>query len=158
MNCLTEALGLSLPGNGSTLATHADRKRLFVEAGHLIVDLARRSAESEVGIINTSRPVVQETKFGPAEIADATLSHNAEERQCQAFRLTVPTGGQPYQMSGWACDEVPVTPEEIACFVDHLALTSAANGTALPTLFANANQHQRPECGGVPVPVPPEGE
>ncbi|HMF67056.1 MAG TPA: dihydroxy-acid dehydratase, partial [Phyllobacterium sp.] len=35
MNCLTEALGLSLPGNGSTLATHADRRRLFVEAGHL---------------------------------------------------------------------------------------------------------------------------
>jgi dihydroxy-acid dehydratase len=45
MNCLTEALGLSLPGNGSTLATHADRKRLFVEAGHLIVDLARRHYE-----------------------------------------------------------------------------------------------------------------
>ena len=45
MNCLTEALGLSLPGNGSTVATHADRKRLFVEAGHLIVDLARRYYE-----------------------------------------------------------------------------------------------------------------
>jgi dihydroxy-acid dehydratase len=45
MNCLTEALGLALPGNGSTLATHADRKRLFVEAGHLIVDLARRYYE-----------------------------------------------------------------------------------------------------------------
>ena len=45
MNCLTEALGLSLPGNGSTLATHADRKRLFVEAGHLIVDIARRYYE-----------------------------------------------------------------------------------------------------------------
>jgi dihydroxy-acid dehydratase len=42
MNCLTEALGLSLPGNGSTLATHADRKRLFIEAGHLVVDLAKR--------------------------------------------------------------------------------------------------------------------
>jgi dihydroxy-acid dehydratase len=42
MNCLTEALGLSLPGNGSIVATHADRQRLFVEAGHLIVDLARR--------------------------------------------------------------------------------------------------------------------
>ncbi len=42
MNCLTEALGLSLPGNGSTLATHSDRQRLFVEAGHLIVDLAQR--------------------------------------------------------------------------------------------------------------------
>jgi len=47
MNCLTEALGLSLPGNGSTLATHADRKRLFVEAGHLIVDIARRYYEQE---------------------------------------------------------------------------------------------------------------
>jgi dihydroxy-acid dehydratase len=42
MNCLTEALGLALPGNGSTLATHSDRKRLFIEAGHLIVDLAKR--------------------------------------------------------------------------------------------------------------------
>ena len=47
MNCLTEALGLSLPGNGSTLATHSDRKRLFVEAGHLVVDLARRYYEQE---------------------------------------------------------------------------------------------------------------
>src|SRR6195952_2632506 len=45
MNCLTEALGLSLPGNGTVVATHADRRRLFVEAGHLIVDLARRYYE-----------------------------------------------------------------------------------------------------------------
>ncbi|MGI4766212.1 MAG: dihydroxy-acid dehydratase [Janthinobacterium lividum] len=45
MNCLTEALGLALPGNGSTLATHADRRRLFVEAGHLIVDVTRRHYE-----------------------------------------------------------------------------------------------------------------
>ncbi|MGZ3279488.1 MAG: dihydroxy-acid dehydratase [Caulobacteraceae bacterium] len=42
MNCLTEALGLSLPGNGSTLATHADRERLFLEAGRIVVDLAHR--------------------------------------------------------------------------------------------------------------------
>ena len=47
MNCLTEALGLSLPGNGSTLATHSDRKRLFIEAGHLIVDLAKRYYEQD---------------------------------------------------------------------------------------------------------------
>ncbi len=45
MNCLTEALGLSLPGNGSTLATHADRQRLFIEAGHLIVDITKRYYE-----------------------------------------------------------------------------------------------------------------
>src|SRR2546421_459436 len=42
MNCLTEALGLALPGNGSTLATHAARRALFVAAGRLVVDLAKR--------------------------------------------------------------------------------------------------------------------
>ncbi|SIQ62333.1 MULTISPECIES: dihydroxy-acid dehydratase [Acidiphilium] len=47
MNCLVEALGLALPGNGSLLATHADRKRLFVEAGWQIVDLARRHYEQD---------------------------------------------------------------------------------------------------------------
>jgi len=45
MNCLTEALGLSLPGNGTLVATHADRKQLFLKAAHLIVDMARRYYE-----------------------------------------------------------------------------------------------------------------
>ncbi|NHB06978.1 dihydroxy-acid dehydratase [Burkholderia cepacia] len=47
MNCLAEALGLALPGNGSVLATHAERKRLFIEAGRTIVDLARRHYEQD---------------------------------------------------------------------------------------------------------------
>ncbi len=47
MNCLTEALGLSLPGNGSTLATHADREQLFLEAGRMIVDITRRHYEKD---------------------------------------------------------------------------------------------------------------
>ncbi len=47
MNCLMEAIGLALPGNGTVVATHSDRKRLFVEAGHLIVDLARRYYEQD---------------------------------------------------------------------------------------------------------------
>lgn len=47
MNCLTEALGLSLPGNGSTLATHAARRELFLEAGRTIVELTRRYYEDE---------------------------------------------------------------------------------------------------------------
>ncbi len=47
MNCLTEALGLSLPGNGSTLATHADREQLFRRAGELAVDLCRRYYEQD---------------------------------------------------------------------------------------------------------------
>ncbi|WP_290905083.1 dihydroxy-acid dehydratase [Aquabacterium sp.] len=45
MNCLTEALGLSLPGNGTVLATHADREQLFRRAGRTIVDLAKRHYE-----------------------------------------------------------------------------------------------------------------
>jgi dihydroxy-acid dehydratase len=65
MNCLTEALGLSLPGNGSVLATHADRKGLFVEAGHLIVDLARRYYEQD------------DTKVLPRAIANFKAFENA---------------------------------------------------------------------------------
>jgi dihydroxy-acid dehydratase len=47
MNCLTEALGLSLPGNGTVLATHADREQLFRRAGRRIVELCRRYYEQE---------------------------------------------------------------------------------------------------------------
>jgi dihydroxy-acid dehydratase len=65
MNCLTEALGLSLPGNGSTLATHADRKRLFIEAGHLIVDIARRYYEQD------------DASVLPRSIANRAAFHNA---------------------------------------------------------------------------------
>jgi dihydroxy-acid dehydratase len=47
MNCLVEALGLGLPGNGSVLATHSDRKELFLQAGRTIVDLAKRYYEQD---------------------------------------------------------------------------------------------------------------
>ncbi len=47
MNCLTEALGLSLPGNGTMLATHSDRRQLFERAGELIVELSKRYYEED---------------------------------------------------------------------------------------------------------------
>ena len=47
MNCLAEALGLALPGNGTVVATHADREKLFLKAGRTIVDLAKRYYEQE---------------------------------------------------------------------------------------------------------------
>src|SRR5471030_587579 len=47
MNCLTEALGLALPGNGTIVATHADREQLFLRAGRLIVELAKRHYEQD---------------------------------------------------------------------------------------------------------------
>jgi dihydroxy-acid dehydratase len=65
MNCLTEALGLSLPGNGSLLATHADRERLFRQAGELIVQLAKRYYEGG------------EDRVLPRAIANKTAFENA---------------------------------------------------------------------------------
>ena len=47
MNCLAEALGLALPGNGTVVATHADRKQLFLQAGHTIVDITKRYYEQD---------------------------------------------------------------------------------------------------------------
>ncbi len=72
MNCLTEALGLSLPGNGSTLATHVDRKRLFVEAGHLIVDLARRWYEQEDASV-LPRTIASKAAFENAMALDIAM-------------------------------------------------------------------------------------
>ncbi len=48
MNCLAEALGLALPGNGSTLATHADRRHLFLEAGRKIVEITKKHYEEDL--------------------------------------------------------------------------------------------------------------
>lgn len=47
MNCLAEALGLALPGNGTVVATHADREQLFKQAGHTIVDISKRYYEQD---------------------------------------------------------------------------------------------------------------
>ncbi len=72
MNCLTEALGLSLPGNGSTLATHADRKRLFLEAGHLVVDLAKRYYEQNDGNV-LPRAIASKKAFENAMTLDIAM-------------------------------------------------------------------------------------
>ncbi|MFY2823330.1 dihydroxy-acid dehydratase [Ruegeria sp. MALMAid1280] len=65
MNCLAEALGLALPGNGSTLATHADRKELFLEAGRRIVEITKRHYD------------LNEKGFLPREIATFEAFENA---------------------------------------------------------------------------------
>jgi dihydroxy-acid dehydratase len=72
MNCLTEALGLSLPGNGSTLATHADRQRLFVEAGHLIVDITKRYYEQNDASV-LPRNVANKAAFENAMALDIAM-------------------------------------------------------------------------------------
>ena len=72
MNCLTEALGLSLPGNGSTLATHADRRRLFVEAGHLIVGITKRYYEEDDERV-LPRSVASKRSFENAMVLDIAM-------------------------------------------------------------------------------------
>ncbi len=72
MNCLTEALGLSLPGNGTTLATHSDRERLFLEAGRLIVDIAQRYyMKGDESVI--PRNVATKTAFSNAMSLDIAM-------------------------------------------------------------------------------------
>ncbi len=72
MNCLTEAIGLALPGNGSTLATHAARRELFTEAGRLIVELARRYYdEEEAGVL--PRSIVTRQAFDNAVALDVAM-------------------------------------------------------------------------------------
>ncbi|WP_370323913.1 dihydroxy-acid dehydratase [Euzebya sp.] len=72
MNCLTEALGLSLPGNGSTLATHADRRELFLAAGRTIVDLARRHYEKDDASV-LPRAIANRTAFENAMALDIAM-------------------------------------------------------------------------------------
>lgn len=74
MNCLTEALGMSLPGNGSLVATHADRKQLFLEAGKRIVELSKRWYEHD------------DTQVLPRTIANGNAYENA-------MRLDIAMGG-----------------------------------------------------------------
>ncbi len=72
MNCLTEALGLSLPGNGSTLATHSDREELFLEAGRRIVDIARRYYEKDDDSV-LPRNIASPTAFENAMVLDIAM-------------------------------------------------------------------------------------
>ncbi len=72
MNCLTEALGMSLPGNGSTLATHAARRDLFLAAGRTIVDLARRYYDDEDDTA-APRGIVTKAAFTNAMTLDVAM-------------------------------------------------------------------------------------
>src|SRR5919112_690562 len=72
MNCLTEALGLALPGNGTIVATHADRRELFLEAGRLIVRLAKRHYEEDDHSV-LPRAIATRTAFENAMTLDIAM-------------------------------------------------------------------------------------
>ena len=72
MNCLTEALGLSLPGNGTIVATHADRKELFLRAGRTAVDLCKRYYEQDDGSV-LPRSIANKAAFENAMALDVAM-------------------------------------------------------------------------------------
>lgn len=72
MNCLTEAIGLSLPGNGSTLATHTARKALYENAGALVVDITRRYYEDDDASV-LPRSIATPEAFGNAMALDIAM-------------------------------------------------------------------------------------
>ena len=72
MNCLTEALGLSLPGNGTIVATHADRKELFLRAGRVVVELARRYYEQDDATV-LPRSIATKAAFENAMALDVSM-------------------------------------------------------------------------------------
>ena len=72
MNCLTEALGLALPGNGTILATHADRKELFLRAGRLIVELGKRYYEQDDDSV-LPRTIANKASFENAMTLDVAM-------------------------------------------------------------------------------------
>ena len=72
MNCLAEALGFALPGNGSTLATHAYRRELFLQSGRTIVDLARRYYEHEDSSV-LPRSIANRAAFDNAMALDIAM-------------------------------------------------------------------------------------
>ena len=72
MNCLTEALGLSLPGNGTVVATHADRKQLFLRAGRLVVELCQRYYEQDDASV-LPRAIASKGAFENAMALDVSM-------------------------------------------------------------------------------------
>ncbi|MDO8701011.1 MAG: dihydroxy-acid dehydratase [Undibacterium sp.] len=72
MNCLTEALGLALPGNGTIVATHSDRKELFLRAGRLIVNLAKRYYEQDDASV-LPRNIATKAAFENAMALDVSM-------------------------------------------------------------------------------------
>ena len=72
MNCLTEALGLALPGNGTVVATHADRKELFLGAGRLVVELCKRYYEQDDASV-LRRNIASHAAFSNAMTLDIAM-------------------------------------------------------------------------------------
>jgi len=96
MNCLTEAIGLALPGNGSLLATHADREQLFLKAGRQIVENARRYYEEDDASV-LPRSIASLSAFENAMVMDIAMGGSTNT--ILHLLAAAQEGGVPFNLS-----------------------------------------------------------
>ncbi|KPF67372.1 hypothetical protein IP69_13590 [Bosea sp. AAP35] len=110
-----------------------------------IIALVREAAARALSVQRSSLPAAIQTRFGPVETADATLSDGQTTRACIAFRMEA--GALPLSMSGWWCGgDKPADRQQLVCLIDRIDLLNAGDDRALRTAFARTELNRQPAC------------
>jgi hypothetical protein len=111
-----------------------------------IVALVRTAAARGLSVQRSSLPAAVETRFGPVEAADVTLSDGASGRACIAFRME--GGTVPLALSGWWCggEGKPADRRQLVCLIDRIDLLNAGEDPALRGAFARSELNRQPGC------------
>jgi hypothetical protein len=125
------------------LAVQHEREEL---SRPFIVALVRMAAARGLSVQRSSLPAAIETRFGPVEAADVTLSDGASGRACIAFRLE--GGTVPLALSGWWCggEGKPADRRQLVCLIDRIDLLAAGEDAALRSAFARSELNRQPGC------------
>lgn len=111
-----------------------------------IVALVRAAAARGLSVQRSSLPDAIETRFGPVEAADVTLSDGASGRACIAFRME--GGTVPLALSGWWCggEGKPADRRQLVCLIDRIDLLAAGEDATLRSAFARSELNRQPGC------------
>ena len=110
-----------------------------------IVALVRDAAARAMSVQRSGRPTAIQTRFGPVETADVTLSDGEVSRACIAFRMD--SGALPLSLGGWWCGaSKPADRQQLVCLIDRIDLLNAGDDRALRTAFARTELHRLPAC------------
>jgi hypothetical protein len=110
-----------------------------------IIALVREAASRAMSVQRSGTPTAMQTRFGPVETADATLSDGEVSRACIAFRMDA--GALPLSMSGWWCGAgKPADRQQLVCLIDRIDLLNAGDDRALRAAFARTELNRQPAC------------
>lgn len=126
--------------------------RLIAEHGRgdlsqpFIIALVREAASRAMSVQRSGMPAAIQTRFGPVETADATLSDGDVSRACIAFRMEA--GALPLSLSGWWCggNGKPADRQQLVCLIDRIDLLNASDDRALRSAFARTELNRQPAC------------